>query len=704
MTDETATAVAESLALLPEVAFAEPNGTTDIDGPTYPNDPLFTNGTQWGNWNFGQSGGTPNADVNAPEAWGVTTGGPLIAVIDRGVDTDHPDLAGHTIGDKFDPTEDELAKREHGTRVAGIIGATTNNGLGIAGMVWNASILSKRLGDDAEDVGVVRYAASHGAAILNNSWHLDPPGRNSTVVRLAFADAYKLNCVAVVAMGNTGVVTANRPAAFGQGIIAVGSTDRDDNLASNSTIGNHIDLVAPGVAITSTVLDDGYSSASGTSFAAPYVSGIAALLLALRPDLYNDDIEQIFSRSGDDLGAIGYDIEYGAGRANGRKALDLIRAPNSLQHSSGPAGGTIANVSGWIPMAFYSAPGLLDGYIYTVRRYEVHKQVIFLDPPPASVQLSVWGRGVATIGYSAEYPNWGLGWCEPVSVSHGGYTLRTYVYEVQIPFFLGGGLRWVPTDPDHVVYANTLLKVYPQPDIAQSFFVPEAGLVGTPLVGAQAVAFFRACPNNDGGSSLPNNARLKVVIRDSNGIGVAGIPAADIYVALNGGTVAQGFVGDGADSVIANTTWNPTCPNLRALEADGSTDATGTTYITFTGSTAGNPGLGVRNPLRKWGHYDSELAVFVRGVKMSGRFTEADAPGTYVLRIKNFDLTGGLGPAVGLGEAVTSADFASIANNMNDTGPLSYWRDLDSSGAVNSTDFSIISGHPTHDCDTPLNP
>jgi len=239
------------------------------------------------------------------------------------------------------------------------------------------------------------------------------------------------------------------------------------------------------------------------------------------------------------------------------------------------------------------------------------------------------------------------------------------------------------------------------PDLTQSYFVPQAVLEDVGVVeGDEAIPYFRACPNNDGDSSLPNNARIKVVLLDSGGMGIPGISPADICIRFNGGTPAQGFSGTGADSVIANSTWNvtPLCPDVRCVPADAPTDVDGVTYITFTG-----PG-GVRDPNRKWGHYDSVLPVFVLGSQMAGRLTSMAVNGTYVLRVKNFDHTGGLAAIFNQGEAVTVADFNAIANGIGVNNALSYWRDFDSSGEVDLADLNMITFHITHDCDTPNSP
>ena len=244
------------------------------------------------------------------------------------------------------------------------------------------------------------------------------------------------------------------------------------------------------------------------------------------------------------------------------------------------------------------------------------------------------------------------------------------------------------------------------PDVTQSFYVPQVGTVASPTEGTLATRLFRMCPNNDGGSSLPNNSRVKVVVKDVNGNAIAGIAAADICLLFNGGTAAQGFSGVGADSIIANSTWNqsPLCPDVRCVLADAQTDANGTTYITFTGANAANPGVGVRDPNRKWGHYDTEIPVYVLGFKISGRLTTASPNGSYALRIKNFDWTGGLGATLNAGEAVTSTDFNGIATGIGVNNAISYWKDFDNSGGVTSTDFNTMVTHINHTCSFPNNP
>jgi hypothetical protein len=262
-----------------------------------------------------------------------------------------------------------------------------------------------------------------------------------------------------------------------------------------------------------------------------------------------------------------------------------------------------------------------------------------------------------------------------------------------------------------VVITASLLAAFgtasAQPDFARSYFVPQSGPLATPAEGASAYRFFRICPNNDGGTSLPNNARIKVVIRDATGAGIPGFPADEICILFNGGTAAQGFSGLGADSIIATSFWNPVplCPDVRCLAADAPTDVNGVTYITFAGADPSNPGVAVRKPDRKWGHYDSAIPVFVSGNKLYGRVTTGSPLDSYTLRIKNIDLVGGLGTVRNAGAVVSSLDYNSMAWGITSAvDPTTYWRDLDDSGAANVVDMNILTAHYNHDCDTPNSP
>jgi subtilisin family serine protease len=441
--------VIEHLKKLPNVLFAEPNGTASLH--VIPNDPYFPD--QWG-----------LQKIQAPEAWDIYQGSSStkIGIVDNGVDATHPDLSGKVIGRAVVYNPEYFGY--HGIHVAGIAAAKTNNAIGVAGVNWNAQIFSApfdRYTDDPELYNIIINAVDQGCDVLNNSWGLTypdgRPGRYSTLIRIAFAYVYKLNRVAVAAMGNTGNTTntVEYPASFGQGIIAVGATNISDERAEFSTYGYAIDVSAPGVNILSTYRYPDYAFGSGTSIAAPFVSGVASLLKGyasevLGIELYNDDIERIIQLSADDIYPPGWDQYTGYGRVNARRALDLLRPPYVLMHL-GAIGGTIVSSTGFYRMLIFGASGLPDG-VYIVKRYEVRRNVTY----PAILDPNVWGRGVATVGWSIENPNYAMGWCDalPGSITQTGATLRTYVYEV---WDMAGWYRgWYPCRPENVVFSYTV--------------------------------------------------------------------------------------------------------------------------------------------------------------------------------------------------------------------------------------------------------
>lgn len=461
--------IIDVLSKLPEILFAEPNGTTT---PTIdPNDQYFQN--QWGLKNV-QSGIRQQADIKAPEAWDIYKGNSnnIIAIIDGGIDGTHPDLSGKVSGDAG------WGWQGHGIHVAGIASAKSNNTDGVSGVDWYAQLHSQRV-DNTDDVGTyhaVVDAVNHSpyVYVLNNSWNIGPVGRYSTVVRIAFAYAYKQNRAAIATMGNTGHTTntVQYPGSFGQGIIAVGATDQSDIRWNRSTYGNAIDVVAPGVSILSTFRngnfpgDVNYHYESGTSMAAPHVSGIASLLKGYNPNLFNDDIENIIKLSADKVrqdlytyDSNGWNINVGTGRVNARRALDYLRAPYQLTHAQSTGGSISQTVNH--EGNFYGLPGNApDGY-YVGKKHEVRKSINF----SPSVSTLVWGRGVATVGYSnteSGSSNFTMGYCEivPGTLTSSSVQLRTWVYEISR---IGGGYYgWYPSRPENVNFAYTIHRhVYP---------------------------------------------------------------------------------------------------------------------------------------------------------------------------------------------------------------------------------------------------
>ncbi len=146
-------------------------------------------------------------------------------------------------------------------------------------------------------------------------------------------------------------------------------------------------------------------------------------------------------------------------------------------------------------------------------------------------------------------------------------------------------------------------------------------------------------------------------------------------------TPEQGFTGAGDDSIIANSQFDPGCPDVRCIQADAPTDANGVTYITWMGSTPRQPGVGTRDPFRKWGAWAGDLPMYVMGFQLQGKLTSSSPLGSYTAHVKNFDHEGGRTTAPNQGELVNSLDLAPVQAG----GTYRYKYDFDNNGIINST-------------------
>lgn len=308
-------AAAARLTATPGVAYAEPNRVRRISRA--PNDPAFPQ--QWGLHN-----------IQAPEAWTITTGGPIvIAVLDSGIDGEHPDLAGKVLPgyNALDGSANTHDDNGHGTAVAGLIAANTDNDAGIAGLCWECRLLpvkvvdARGVGDDASLAAGIRWAADNGARVINMS--LGGEG-DSRLLRETIDYAAGRGIVLVAASGNERQAgnPVTYPAAY-PNVIAVGATGNSDTITGFSNTGDYLDLAAPGVGLWTTLPGGRYGPPNGTSFSSPYVAGAAALVLTQRPDLGWADVGCILKASADDRGPPGKDPEYGWGRLNVFRALQL---------------------------------------------------------------------------------------------------------------------------------------------------------------------------------------------------------------------------------------------------------------------------------------------------------------------------------------------------------------------------------------------
>lgn len=265
-------------------------------------------------------------NVESQGAWGLTKGdGIRIAILDTGVDADHPDLIDKLLPGWNSASEnnDWTDNNGHGTKVSGTAAATTNNGFGVAGVSWNAQIIPIRVSDQADgsaytsDIasGLV-WAADNGADIANISYGVSA----SASVTSAANYLRDRGGLVTVSAGNSG---SNPGYSENTSVISVSATDANDNLTSWSSHGNYVDVAAPGSRIYTTANGGGFASVAGTSFSSPLTAGIIGLIMSANPSLSIDEVESILEQSADDRGPTGWDTSYGHGRVNARAAVAM---------------------------------------------------------------------------------------------------------------------------------------------------------------------------------------------------------------------------------------------------------------------------------------------------------------------------------------------------------------------------------------------
>ena len=290
-----------------------------------PNDPSFTQ--QWALNNTGQTGGTPDADIDAPEAWDTTTGSSdiVLAVVDTGVDSNHKDLKGKVMKgyDFVNNDSDPMDDHGHGTHVAGIAAAKSNDGIGIAGVCWECRVMPVKVLTSGGwgywewiAQGIV-YAAFNGADVINLSLG---GSTDSKVLHDAVKDARNAGVAVIAATGNSHSTPVLYPARYSE-TIAVAATDHNDERASFSSYGPEVDIAAPGVSILSSLPGDKYAKWSGTSMATPHVTGAAGILLSVSK-VSPEELRNCLRESADDKGTPGWDEYYGAGRLNVKVLLE----------------------------------------------------------------------------------------------------------------------------------------------------------------------------------------------------------------------------------------------------------------------------------------------------------------------------------------------------------------------------------------------
>ncbi|WJW75118.1 S8 family serine peptidase [Thiohalobacter sp. IOR34] len=266
--------------------------------------------------------------MNLPQAWDGSMGdGITVAVLDTGILASHEDFQGKLVSgwNAVDQGNDYSDLNGHGTKVAGVIGALTNNGMGVASIAPNARIMPIRVSNASDGVAYfsdiargLTWAADHGARVANISYDVS----SSSIIANAAQYMRSKGGVVVVAAGNSGSEQFYADSPY---MISVSATRKDDALASWSSYGNYVDVSAPGVSLWTTAKGGGYATASGTSFASPATAAVAALVLAADSSLTPDEVEQILEETARELGSAGWDKRYGHGRVDAAAAVARAR-------------------------------------------------------------------------------------------------------------------------------------------------------------------------------------------------------------------------------------------------------------------------------------------------------------------------------------------------------------------------------------------
>jgi hypothetical protein len=323
----------------PDVLYAEPNYA--VQSLATPNDPLF--GQLWGLQNTGQSGGTVDADIDAPGAWDIATGSSavVVAVIDTGIDYNHPALSANMFQNSVDCNADgvdddgngfvndcygidtanndsnPLDDNNHGTHVAGTIGAVGDDGVGVVGVNWDVSIMACKflsaggsgfISDALDCLNYIAMMKDRGVNIVatNNSWG----GGGFSQAFYDAIDAHRQRGILFIAAAGNAASNNDSIPFYPAGyylpnVISVAATNRFDGLAYFSNYGRRtVHLGAPGQEIVSTTIGNTYSSFSGTSMATPHVTGLAALLKAQDPSRDWRAIKNLILAGGDDNSAL----------------------------------------------------------------------------------------------------------------------------------------------------------------------------------------------------------------------------------------------------------------------------------------------------------------------------------------------------------------------------------------------------------------
>lgn len=387
-------AVAKALARNPHIQFAEVDALLPPDA--VPNDPQY--GSAW-----------HLSAVQASWAWDTSKGdGVTIAILDTGVDAAHSDLSAKLLTgwNSISKNTETADINGHGTAVAGTAAAATNNGLGVAGIAWNAKILPVRITNSNDGYAYfsdiangLTWAADNGARVANISYD----ATSSSSIASAAAYMRQKGGVVAVAAGNSATNPGYSDSPY---MISVAATTSTDTRASYSNYGNYIDVAAPGSSILTTSRGELYQYWSGTSFASPATAGVLALIMAANPSLTPDQVESVLEQSADNVGGNDWDVYYGHGRVNAFAAVQ--QAKQTVAVDSTPP-----TVSLTWPTSGAKVQGLVTVGVNATDNVGVSKVV-----------LKVNGQSVATATTAPFQFSW-----DSTTLADGGATLTAEAYD-----------------------------------------------------------------------------------------------------------------------------------------------------------------------------------------------------------------------------------------------------------------------------------
>ena len=334
-------AVADALSRSRHLKFAEVDGAVEPD--FYPNDPQYSYA-----WHLPK--------IGAPIAWDYSQGNPVtIAILDTGIDTTHPDLQPQLVAgwNFYDNNSNVSDVHGHGTAVAGTAAAAGNNAIGTASVSFKSKIMPMRV-TDTQGYGyyslisaAIISAADKGARVANLSFL---GISTSSTIDSAAQYMRSKGGVVVTASGNTGGLRTDPPR---DSLTVAAASDPNDARASFSSSGDYVDVAAPGVNIWTTLRGGGYGWFAGTSAASPVTAGVYALMISANSALQPAKLDDILFTTALDLGASGYDQEFGYGRVRADAAVASARGTSSSDSQAptvaidSPTGGT---VSGLVPV------------------------------------------------------------------------------------------------------------------------------------------------------------------------------------------------------------------------------------------------------------------------------------------------------------------------------------------------------------------